>query len=214
MQNYFCSGILQKGGSAADAVIAAALCAGAIHPYSSGLGGGALIMYYNRSNRTAYTIDAREVAPSLATENMYVGVDNATISSVFGWHAIAVPGELAGMWHLHQRYGKLPWKELFQPALRLLRAGVPVTPFFARILAYNKKYLVDSFADNDMRSKFISATTGDTYAEGDVMYNPALVETLETIANDKKGLHEFYNGSIAKKLVHDIQAGGKSFLVI
>ncbi|XP_055338973.1 scoloptoxin SSD14-like isoform X2 [Paramacrobiotus metropolitanus] len=200
--------ILQSGGTAADAVVAAAICAGVVHPYSSGLGGGALIMYYNGTDKTGHTIDAREVAPIRATEDMFVNEENSTVSPVYGWHSIAVPGELAGMWQLHQRYGKLPWKDLFQPAIKLAREGVTVTGFFARVLAYNQKYLVESFADSDMRRLFMNETTGQTYVEGDVVASPVLADTLEIIANDPKGIHEFYNGSIAQKLAGDIQKGG------
>ncbi|OQV12312.1 Gamma-glutamyltranspeptidase 1 [Hypsibius exemplaris] len=202
--------ILNLNGSAADAVIASALCMGVVHPYSSGLGGGVFIMYYDRASRSVFTVDGRETAPLAATEEMFNKVDNNSLplSPLFGWHSLCVPGELAGMWALHQRFGRLPWAELFGPALKLAREGVTITPFFGTVLAFNKKYLLNVRADENMRELLIDKETGSTLVEGDVIRMPVLADTLETIANDPFGVREFYNGSIGERIVKDVQEGG------
>ena len=177
----------------------------------SGLGGGALIIYYDRASKTAFTIDAREVAPLAATEDMFSQSNNASdrFASMFGWKSIAVPGELAGLWELHRRSGRLPWRDLFQPAIKLALEGMKVTDFFGRVLAYSKKYLA-MHGDELTKNLLVNQATNVTFVVDDVIKMPILAETLETIANDPLGVHEFYNGSIAKRLVQDIQDGGKS----
>ncbi|GAV08862.1 hypothetical protein RvY_18492 [Ramazzottius varieornatus] len=201
--------MLKANGTAADAVIAAALCSGVVHPYSSGLGGGALVVYYDRATKIAHTINAREVAPLAATEDMFSKSHNESdrFASMFGWKSIAVPGELAGMWELHRRFGRLPWRDLFQPTIKLAREGMTVTSFFGRILAFSKKYLL-VHGDRTSRELLFDPTTNSTFVVDDVIKMPILADTLETIANDPLGINEFYNGSIARKLVNDIQGGG------
>ncbi|KFM77984.1 Gamma-glutamyltranspeptidase 1, partial [Stegodyphus mimosarum] len=110
--------ILAKNGSAVDAAIAVLLCMGVVNPESQGLGGGFLMLIYKRSEKQVYYLDAREVAPEKAHKDMYKG--NATLSKLGGL-AIAVPGEIAGYSLAHNKFGVLPWKELFQPTIRICK---------------------------------------------------------------------------------------------
>lgn len=123
--------ILQIGGNAADAAISVLLCMGVVNPHSQGLGGGGFIVIYNTTAQNATVIDAREVAPAAATADMFEG--NSTTATVGGL-AIAVPGELAGYWELHKRFGRLPWAELFVLPANLAYVGFRVGKHFANAL--------------------------------------------------------------------------------
>ncbi|CAE6362956.1 unnamed protein product, partial [Rhizoctonia solani] len=108
--------LLKKGGNAADAMIGAQLCVGTVAAYHSGIGGGGF-MLVRLPNGTYETIDFREFAPGAATELMYVNKTGSP--SQVGGLAVAVPGELRGFEALHKRHGKLPWKKIFEPVIKL-----------------------------------------------------------------------------------------------
>lgn len=121
--------ILNKGGSAVDAAITAALCQGLTVPQSSGLGGGFLATIYIKETGTIETLNAREVAPINAFKNMY----KDDISSREGGLAVAVPTELKGLHELHKKHGKLTWREVVQPVIDVAEQGYKVTPYLASI---------------------------------------------------------------------------------
>lgn len=123
-----------------DAAIATLFCEGIAMPQSMGLGGGFLMTIYIRETKTAITLDAREVAPLSATEDMYGG--NASLASK-GGAAVAVPGELKGYWEAHQKYGKLDWADLVQPTIDLCKSGHLVTGYLARMLAEQKPQIIN-----------------------------------------------------------------------
>lgn len=104
---------------------------GVTNPESMGLGGGSLIVFYNATTKKADAIDAREMAPSGATKDMYN--DNPESSST-GTLSIGVPGQLAGLWEIHQRYGHLSWKELFPGSIDLAKNGFSVGKHLADAL--------------------------------------------------------------------------------
>jgi gamma-glutamyltranspeptidase/glutathione hydrolase/leukotriene-C4 hydrolase len=123
--------IFEIGGSAADAAITAALCQGLILPQATGIGGGFLATIYIRDKEIVETLNAREVAPLLINHEMYK--DNSTLSSEGGL-SIAVPTEIRGLWELHQRHGKLSWKEVFQPVINLATNGFKVPSYLGNVL--------------------------------------------------------------------------------
>lgn len=123
----FCSSvgreILEKGGSAVDALIATMLCEGLCAMQNVGIGGGCFMTIYKREEKKAFCLDAREAAPGAANKNMFHGQYH---NSATGNLSIAVPGELMGYWEAHKKFGKLPWVELFQPAISMCLNGIPV----------------------------------------------------------------------------------------
>ncbi|CAG8662645.1 26297_t:CDS:10, partial [Gigaspora rosea] len=114
--------VLKEGGSAVDAAIATELCVGTINAFSAGIGGGGLMLIH-LPNGTAEFIDSREAAPHIANKGMFI---KNPISASVGGLSVGVPGEINGMKIAHERYGKLPWKRLFEPSIKLSRDGFPV----------------------------------------------------------------------------------------
>ena len=125
--------VLEKGGSVADAGVAVMMCEGVTCPQSTGLGGGFVMTLYTKATRKAETLIARERAPLVSNATMFDGLD-LTASQVGGL-SIAVPGELPGLWALHQKHGKLPWAELLEPSVRLCEEGHVMSSYLYSILS-------------------------------------------------------------------------------
>ena len=118
---------LLHGGNAVDAAIATLFCIGVMDTQSAGLGGGHFMTIYNATTKTCHVVDAREVAPLAAFEDMYKDKWN---NSKYGWEAIAVPGELHGLWTEYKRFGgKIAWKNLIQPTIDILKDGKEICIF-------------------------------------------------------------------------------------
>ncbi|KAL7098657.1 hypothetical protein ACP275_09G031800 [Erythranthe tilingii] len=188
--------VLKRGGHAVDAAVAATLCIGVVSPADSGLGGGGFILV-RTANGEAEVFDMREMAPALATKDMFTNKSESEWKH--GAPSIAVPGQLAGLYTIHQKYGKLPWESIVSPAEKLARRGFRVSQSL-----FNKMVSEESaiMADEDLRSTF--APNGQMLVEDDVLRRKKLADTLVKIA--KHGMKVFYNGSIATKLAEEIQA--------
>ena len=121
-----------EGGNAVDAAVAVTFCIGVMLPHNAGIGGASLMTIYIPRTRTAVSLNAREAAPGAATENMFNGDANL---SQKGPLAVAVPGEVAGSWAVHQTYGLLPWSRLVRPSADIAQNGITVTKSLATALA-------------------------------------------------------------------------------
>lgn len=121
--------ILIKGGSAADSVVTATLCQGLTVPQSAGLGGGFLATIYIKETGIVETVNSREKAPLKASKDMFLD----DISSREGGLAVAVPGELKGLWEIHQKFGILKWEEVIQPVIDLAENGFKVSQYLSSI---------------------------------------------------------------------------------
>ncbi|XP_072949137.1 glutathione hydrolase 1 proenzyme-like [Epargyreus clarus] len=191
-------GILERNGSAVDAAIATLFCEGLGCAQCMGLGGGFLATVYDSRTRRVRALNARERAPAATQHNMY---DNA--SSTVGGLAIAVPGELRGYGELYRAYGRLPWRELVQPAADLCRRGHRVTEYMGRVL---NSYSDRIKAEPSMSEVYVNPATGEVWNVGDRIPNPTLARTLDIIAQD--GPEAMHNGSLTAALVRDIQGYG------
>src|SRR6185503_15053123 len=123
--------MLRRGGSALDAAIATQLVLNLVEPQSSGIGGGAFLVYWSAAEGRVTTFDGRETAPAAARPDRFLGADGKPLAfydAVVGARSVGVPGVLRMLELAHRRYGKLPWATLFEPAIRLAEAGVPVSP--------------------------------------------------------------------------------------
>lgn len=192
---------MDAGGSVADVAVSTILCEGITCPQSSGLGGGFLLTIYIKATGKLETLNAREVAPKLATPTMYV--NNPLGNSSSGGLAVAVPGELKGLWELHQKYGKLPWKQLIEPIIKLAREGHVVSPYLSNIFANAQARLLD---EPSLREIYIDKLTNQTYKLGEKIKRLKLAETLEVIAREGADCLYSNNGTLMKNLVKEIKA--------
>jgi len=193
--------MLRKGGSAIDAGIAAQMVLTLVEPQSSGIGGGAFMLYWEAAAETLTSYDGRETAPAGATPELFLDENGNPLSRPDARHSglsVGVPGVLAALRLVHDEYGKLPWAELFKPAIKLARDGFPVSPRLAAMLADTDPA---SFAPS-ARAYFFD-TDGKPRPTGYVLKNPALADTLEIIARD--GADAFYRGAIAADIAEAVQ---------
>lgn len=134
--------VLRQAGSAADAAVAIMLCEGVTCPQSTGLGGGFVMTIYTKGSRKVQTLIARERAPAAATEGMYEGL--SLEASQTGGLSIAVPGELAGLWALHQEYGVLKWADLVAPTIKLCEEGHVMSKYLHNIIASRTQTILNN----------------------------------------------------------------------
>lgn len=193
--------ILEKGGSAADAAIAAQLVLGLVEPQSSGLGGGAFALYYDSASKTLHSYDGRETAPSLAGPFLFYknGKPMDFKAAQLGGRAVGVPGMPMLLKDLHQLHGKQTWMELFDDAIDLAENGFQVTPRLEAMIAAHQDDLkrfpdtADYFFDDD----------GKPLRAGWTLMNAAYEETLREY--QFYSTSRFYQGGIAAKIVDQVQ---------
>jgi len=193
--------MLRKGGSAIDAGIAAQMVLTLVEPQSSGIGGGAFMLYWDAGAQTLTSYDGRETAPAGATPALFLDKNGKPLPRDAAMHSglsVGVPGLLAALKLVHDQYGKLPWAELFQPAIKLAREGFPVSPRLAKMLSQTDP---QSFAPS-ARAYFFDAD-GRPRPTGYILKNPDLADTFETIARD--GPEAFYQGLIAVDIADAVQ---------
>ncbi|MGH6801915.1 MAG: gamma-glutamyltransferase [Methyloceanibacter sp.] len=193
--------ILRKGGSAVDAGIATQMVLNLVEPQSSGIGGGGFILYWDAAAKQLASIDGRETAPSAATPELFLDEQGNPLprdAAMASGLSVGVPGVLAALKLAHDKYGKLPWEELFQPAIALAREGFPISPRLAKLLAEQDP---TSFAP-EARGFFFDPQ-GRPWPSGYKLANPALAETFATIARD--GARAFYEGEIARDIASAVQ---------
>jgi gamma-glutamyltranspeptidase/glutathione hydrolase len=193
--------ILRKGGSAVDAGIATQMVLNLVEPQSSGIGGGAFILYWDKRKNELASIDGRETAPKAATPELFLDKDGKPLpreDAMGSGLSVGVPGVLAALKLAHDKYGKLPWADLFEPAITLARSGFAVSPRLAAELA---EAPAESFTP-EARAYFFD-NERQPWPAGHILTNPALADTLTTIARD--GPDAFYKGDIAGDIAHAVQ---------
>ena len=196
--------ILRAGGNAVDAAVATALAMAVTYPIAGNLGGGGF-MVIRLAGGKATTIDYRERAPLKSTPTMYLDAKGAIDRGLTaeGYLAPGVPGTVRGLALAHTRYGKLPWKQLVQPAIGLARGGFAVT----KGLADELNWLVKSTRDKYPATvRAYGRLDGQPWSAGDTLRLPELARALDAIATT--GPDAFYRGWIADSLAADMAAHG------
>jgi gamma-glutamyltranspeptidase/glutathione hydrolase len=189
--------ILRKGGSAVDAAIAANACLGFLEPTGCGIGGDCFVMLWDPRTRKVVGLNGSGRSPrELSLETVRGRAKDGKIPS-FGAITVSVPGTVEAWGDLHERYGKLAWKDLFAPAIGMATEGVPVAQTIAMYYGSALRRYSNPASGIEETDNFMKVWTreGRTYAEGEVFANPALARTYGLIASG--GARAFYEGEIA-----------------
>ena len=188
--------ILAAGGNAVDAAVAGALVLAVTYPEAGNLGGGGFMLLY--VDGVAQFLDYREMAPAAATRDMYLDAKGDVIEglSVTGHRAVGVPGTVAGLWEAHHRYGKLPWRDVIEPAVLLAERGFQVPPLLAeRATAEQPRFVNTNFAQY-----FGGLRSGKSFRQ------PELAAALRRIQDS--GPAGFYQGETADLIAREMQRAG------
>ena len=188
--------MLRQGGTAADAALATMLALTVVEPQSSGIGGGGFFVYADKGGPPV-TYDGRETAPAAATGDWFFedGQPMSTGEAIPGGKSVGVPGNFRLMAMAHERFGKLPWRTLFRPAIRLARDGFTITQRFHNALVRNRETAPLS---PQARAMFYAAD-GSPLPVGTRVRNPELAALLERVA--RHGPDTFYVGPNAQAIV-------------
>ena len=195
--------VLNEGGSAADAMVAVQSMLGLVEPQSSGLGGGAFMVYYDAKSKKITSFDGRETAPLAATPELFQKANGEKMKfydGVVGGRSVGTPGTVRLMDTVHKRFGKLAWERLLKPSIEVAEQGFKVSPRLANSIAKDKKRLSHY---PDTQAYFFNSD-GSPLQEGQLLKNKAYANTLKVLA--KEGGDAFYKGKIANDIVARIQS--------
>jgi len=198
--------ILKAGGSAIDAAIAAQMVLNLVEPQSSGIGGGGFLLYHDAAAQRLRAYDGRETAPAAARGARFLDPDGNPMPfrrAMIGGRAVGAPGLLAMLELAHRNHGKLAWRRLFDPAIRLAEAGFQVSPRLHRLLASERELREDAAA-----RRLYYDEDGAPRAVGSVVANRALAWTLQGIAAG--GAAAFYRGPVARDIVAAVRGDARN----
>lgn len=192
--------VLKKGGNAVDAAVAVQFALAVVYPNAGNLGGGGFLVYRSAKGEIA-SIDFREKAPGEAYKDMYLDMYGEPIVdlSLRSQLASGVPGSVDGMVKAHEKYGRLPWKDLIQPSVDLARNGFPLTAMQAREISSRR----DNFLKYNPEGT--AFTSKQAWSEGNTFVQLELAHTLELIRD--QGRKGFYEGETAEKIVAEMKSG-------
>ena len=190
--------MLQAGGSAVDAAIAAQMVLALLEPQSSGLGGGAFLLHFDGKKTQAF--DGRETAPAGVTPSLFLQSDGKAMpfqQAVVGGRSVGTPGVLRMLSMAHAQHGKLPWARLFAPAIALASNGFAVSPRMAGLLQAETALKSDRFA-----ASYFYDTHGQAWPAGHRLRNPELAAVLQAIAT--QGSDAVMTGAVAQAMVQAV----------
>ncbi|MDX8349083.1 gamma-glutamyltransferase [Cognatiyoonia sp. IB215446] len=193
--------VLAEGGTAADAMVAVQAVLGLVEPQSSGLGGGAFLVWYDAASGEVTTLDGRETAPLAATPTLFQDENGERLGffdAVVGGLSVGTPGTPKLMEDAHRRWGRANWGDLLAPAITLAEDGFVVSPRLATMVAGDEERLQRFPATADY-----FYPNGTALAAGDILQNPAYADTLRQIA--ARGTEAFYTGPIAEDIVATVR---------
>lgn len=193
--------VLRRGGSAVDAAVAVQAALGLVEPQSSGIGGGAFMLYFDRKAETLHAYDGRETAPAAVEQSLFLHGDGEPfdfLEAVAGGRAVGVPGVLRLLEDAHKAHGRLRWQELFAGVIEVAEQGFEITP------RLNTLAQADTLlrAMPEARAYFYDAA-GRAKAAGTRLQNPQYAEVLREIAGG--GADAFYKGPLADQIVDAVR---------
>ncbi len=191
--------VLQAGGSALDAAIAVQMVLTLVEPQSSGIGGGAFLLHAAGGDVTAW--DGRETAPAAVDEKLFLGADGKPLpfhEGVVGGRSVGVPGTVRMLEQAHRQHGRLPWAELFKPAIVLAEQGFAVSPRLNTLLKNEQHLKKDPVA-----AAYFYDSAGNPRPVGHVLKNPELAQVLKGIA--ARGSAALLEGPVAQAIVDKVQ---------
>ena len=191
--------ILKDGGNAYDASIAVAFALAVVLPRAGNIGGGGFMVMYDKEANENFSIDYREMAPKLASKDMFLNDDGSVNKKRAreGILSIGVPGTVYGMWEVHKKFGSISWKKLIEPAIKLAEEGFIMSPFMVDALNRRYKKLSNYQNFKDIFYEDYPVAIDSRLIQKD------LANTLSIIAN--KGVKGFYEGEIAQKIAQDMK---------
>jgi len=199
------AGVLRRGGSAIDAMVAVQLVLGLVEPQSSGLGGGAFLLYWDNEAKRLTSLDGRETAPSAATPELFLddaGEPLKFFDAVIGGISVGVPGTPRLLEEAHKRWGSLDWASLFDPAIRLAEEGFQPTPRLVTLAGE----AAESLSRQETAKTYFVDTLSAAVAAGEKLKNPAYAGTLKLLKEG--GADAFYKGPVAQSIVGAITRFG------
>ncbi|MBJ34860.1 MAG: gamma-glutamyltransferase [Flavobacteriaceae bacterium] len=191
--------IMKNGGNAYDAMIATHLALAVVHPTAGNIGGGGFFVYHHKDGSSG-SLDFREMAPGNAFKDMYLDENGDVIPdmSTLGGAAIGVPGSISAIYEIHAKFGSLPIKDLFKPAIDLANKGFVVTQKQANSLTGKLDDFIKVNGEESLYSK--------RYYEGDTIKNIKFAETLSKVS--EFGPKVFYEGEIGKMIIKSVNKAG------
>lgn len=194
--------VLREGGSAIDAAIAVQAMLTLVEPQSSGIGGGAFIIYWDNADKQLHTIDARETAPMAATPELFLDQDGTAprwLEAVVGGRSVGTPGVMRGLELAHQEWGRLPWQRLFNESIAQAEQGFTVSARLAQLI----KMEINPGLANMPVARDYFFPNGKPLQAGDLLKNTELAATLRAMA--EQGADALYTGDIAEDIVAAVQ---------
>lgn len=193
--------MLRAGGTALDAAVATQAMLAVVEPQASGLGGGALLLAWDARARRLSAWDGREVAPAAAPPSLFLrdGQPLAFHEAAVGGRAVGVPGAMRMLEAAHREQGRLPWGQLFTPAIAVAEQGFPVGARLAAQIAGDAERL-----GRDPQARALFLPNGRPLSEGAVLRNPALAATLRAVA--EQGADALHRGPIAAEIAAAVRA--------
>jgi gamma-glutamyltranspeptidase/glutathione hydrolase len=195
--------ILRKGGNAVDAGVATGFAMAVTHPQAGNLGGGGFMLIALPKEKKTVAIDYREMAPAAATRDLFIGGDGEVDNEKarFSHTSAGVPGTVAGLIYVLEKYGTMNLSDILEPSIRLAEDGFAIPYGLAYALAKNR----ERFAKDPSSVKYFLHAGGRSYNAGETLKQADLAVTLKAIA--EKGRSGFYEGPVAEKIVAEMKAG-------
>lgn len=194
---------LKNGGSAVDAAVAIQAMLTLVEPQSSGIGGGAFMLYWDNENKQLHAYDGRETAPATADENLFIKPDGEPMNwykALVGGRSVGTPGVLKMLEQAHVTHGKTPWHILYVDAIKQARKGFEVGPRLHQLI---KSKINPGLERYPAAREYFYTSEGEPLPVGTVLKNPALANSLAGIA--RSGAGYFYRGPLARKIIDSVQ---------